>query len=342
MPLHKHSTAIQTRERYIGRPQLGEDDFGPHAEYKIDPNLVSKKRPGSPNLESASRNRAPPLHLLGSKFIETSAKGRLSVLERRSAVTLDDRSAGRVLLDNRMSTGIPDTQDSRLVDYSKAPSRQPTIAFKNLHAVSTQKHTNKESASLYMKYTISQDTTTEKSSYTTDILLAIQGHCRLRPAKSDNNSDDPKSTQRCLPPQQELQARMKDPAREQRFRALLAKEDKSTPQGPPVQIAPKARAQLQQLIRKNLTRIDRIEPALRILLAGYEGGEGIEELARSVIKAGILLFRQFNQSDGTLQEQLTISEADFKQNVRHIISFIVRVTSSMQNHLNQESGAAQA
>jgi len=115
MPLQKPSTAIKTRERHIGLPQLGQDDFRPQSEYEIDSNSVSKKRPGSPNLESASRNRALPLHLLGSKFIKTSAKSHLGVLERRSAVTLDHRSAGRVLLDSRISRNFrSDTHKQRI------------------------------------------------------------------------------------------------------------------------------------------------------------------------------------------------------------------------------------
>jgi len=76
---------------------------------------------------------------------------------------------------------------------------QPTIALKNLPTVSTQKHTNQESALLYMRYTISQDTTTEASSRKTDMFLAIQGRCKLLLTKSNDKTEiqRPASPYRC-------------------------------------------------------------------------------------------------------------------------------------------------
>ena len=62
MPPYEPFTAIQTRERHPGL------------------NSVSKKRPRSPSLESTSRNRSPPLHLLGSKSVRTPVKSRSNVL----------------------------------------------------------------------------------------------------------------------------------------------------------------------------------------------------------------------------------------------------------------------
>jgi len=76
---------------------------------------------------------------------------------------------------------------------------QPTIALKNLPTVSTQKHTNQESALLYMRYTISQDTTTEASSRKTNMFLAIQGRCKLLLTKSNDKTETqrPASPYRC-------------------------------------------------------------------------------------------------------------------------------------------------
>jgi hypothetical protein len=157
-----------------------------------------------------------------------------------------------------------------------------------------------------------------------------QQHVREQLLKAQSASQK-QPTQRSLPPQEELQARMKDPAREQRYRALIAEEEKNTPRGQTVQTSPEVRAQLQALIKEKLQHIRKVDQALRIFLAGYEGGDGIEELARSVIKARVLLHRQINPADGTLQENLTLTEADFQKFVRHILGFVVKVMNSMQN-----------
>jgi hypothetical protein len=156
-----------------------------------------------------------------------------------------------------------------------------------------------------------------------------QQHMREQLLKAQSASQK-QPTQRSLPPQEELQARMKDPVREQRYRTLLSEEERNTPRGPPVQTSPEVRAQLQFLIKEKLPHIRKVDQALRIFLAGYEGGEGIEDLARSVIKARVLLHRQINLAEGSLQENLTLNEGDFQKYVRHILGFVMKVMTSMQ------------
>ena len=58
---------------------------------------------------------------------------------------------------------------------------QPTIVPKNLHTMPTQKHVNEISALSYMRYTISRDATTEKSSCK---LIAVQERPKIRPTKA--------------------------------------------------------------------------------------------------------------------------------------------------------------
>jgi hypothetical protein len=156
-----------------------------------------------------------------------------------------------------------------------------------------------------------------------------QQHMREQLLKAQSASQK-QPAPRSLPPQEELQARMKDPVREQRYRTLVSEEEKNTPRGQPVQTSPEVRAQLQILIKEKLPHIRKVDQALRIFLAGYEGGEGIEDFARSVIKARVLLHRQINPAEGTLQENLTLNEGDFQKYVRHILGFVMKVMNSMQ------------
>jgi hypothetical protein len=136
--------------------------------------------------------------------------------------------------------------------------------------------------------------------------------------------------QRPLPPQEELRALLKDPAREQRYHNLIAEVKKSTPQRQSVQISPEVRAQLQALVKEKLEHMLRVDEVVRIYHAGYEGDDGVEGVTRSMIKARMLLRRQINPADGTLQENLTLTEADFQFFVRLISSFVVMIANDIQ------------
>jgi len=58
-------------------------DGDANTESGIKPNLISLKRPGSPSLAPAPRNRGPSLHLLGSKSVGTPAESRPGGLAHR-------------------------------------------------------------------------------------------------------------------------------------------------------------------------------------------------------------------------------------------------------------------
>lgn len=158
---------------------------------------------------------------------------------------------------------------------------------------------------------------------------AQQAQMRAQLLKAQDASNN-KSQPRALPSQEELQARMRDPAREKKFRLMLNEEPEKTNRTQPVQVPPEIRAQLQTVIRQNFERIKKVEQALRIFLAGYEGSDS-EGVARTVIKARNLLLKQLNPQDGTLHADLTMTADEFRQNIRHILSFVGKVMSKMQN-----------
>ena len=86
------------------------------------------------------------------------------------------------------------------VDHASSPEQLPlgdpeqpeqshaTIPLRNILSRPSQEHTNKESSSLYMSYTISQDHTTDTASRQTAMLVAIQDRCKLYPVKSEAES----------------------------------------------------------------------------------------------------------------------------------------------------------
>ncbi|KAF2175668.1 hypothetical protein K469DRAFT_609955 [Zopfia rhizophila CBS 207.26] len=149
-----------------------------------------------------------------------------------------------------------------------------------------------------------------------------------------------KQQQRPHPSFDEVMARAKDPNREAKFRAMLTEEDRKATRGPTIPISPEARAGLQQLVREKLPTLRKVEIALRIFNASYDEGK-TEELARSVMRARAQLLRQMNPSDGTLLDQLSLSEEDFKGQLRHIIQFVGKVMSRFQNQQGQNLSGQQ-
>lgn len=133
------------------------------------------------------------------------------------------------------------------------------------------------------------------------------------------------------PSNEELQARMKDPEREKKYKLMISQENQKLPQGQPVQISPEVRSQLQALIREKLPIIRKVESALRLFLASYEGGDS-ENVARTIIRARIALLRQLNPADGSLQPQITMTEEEFRANVRNILNFVGRMMARMQSN----------
>ncbi|KAF2686101.1 hypothetical protein K458DRAFT_416439 [Lentithecium fluviatile CBS 122367] len=143
-----------------------------------------------------------------------------------------------------------------------------------------------------------------------------------------------------LPSQEELAAKMRDPALEQRYKAMINEENRKLPHGQVVQVAPEVRAQLQQQISKHLQNIKKVEQALRLFLVQYEGAEP-ESVVRTVIRARILLLRQMNPADGTLKPELTLSEIDFKKCVGQVLSFVQKVMTRIQAQNNTAAQNAQ-
>jgi hypothetical protein len=137
-----------------------------------------------------------------------------------------------------------------------------------------------------------------------------------------------------LPSQEELAAKLKEPERERKFKMLIQQEESKLPKAQVQPISPDVRATLQQTIKEKLPHIKKVEQALRIFLISYESAES-ESLARTVIKARILLLRQLNPGDGTLHPELTLTESEFHMNIRHILSFVGKVMSRMASQQAQ-------
>jgi hypothetical protein len=138
--------------------------------------------------------------------------------------------------------------------------------------------------------------------------------------------------------QEELMAKIKDPALDRRYKAMINEENQKLPQGQLVQIAPERKAQLQQYITRNWQNIKKLEQALRIYLVTSEGQESQEPFVRTVIRARLLLLRQMNPQDGALKPELTLSERDFQKNIDHILDFVRKVSISVRG---QSGNAAQ-
>ncbi|KAF2450060.1 hypothetical protein P171DRAFT_351593 [Karstenula rhodostoma CBS 690.94] len=137
-----------------------------------------------------------------------------------------------------------------------------------------------------------------------------------------------------LPSQEELAAKLKEPERERKFKMMIQQEESKLAKAHVQSISPDVRATLQQTIKEKLPHIKKVEQALRIFLISYESPES-ENLARTVIKARILLLRQLNPGDGTLHPELTLTEAEFHMNIRHILSFVGKVMSRMASQQAQ-------
>ncbi|KAJ4361006.1 uncharacterized protein N0V89_001575 [Didymosphaeria variabile] len=131
-----------------------------------------------------------------------------------------------------------------------------------------------------------------------------------------------------LPSQEELSAKLKEPEREKKFKMMIQQEESRLPKAHVQHISPDVRATLQQTIKEKLPHIKKVEQALRIFLISYESPES-ENLARTVIRARILLLRQLNPADGTLHPELTLTETEFGMNIRHILQFVGKVMSRM-------------
>ncbi|KAK7183250.1 hypothetical protein DPSP01_011806 [Paraphaeosphaeria sporulosa] len=137
-----------------------------------------------------------------------------------------------------------------------------------------------------------------------------------------------------LPSQEELAAKLREPDRERKFKMMIQQEESKLPKAQVQPISPDVRATLQQTIKEKLPHIKKVEQALRIFLISYESPES-ENLARTVIKARILLLRQLNPGDGTLHPELTLTESEFHMNIRHILSFVGKVMSRMASQQAQ-------
>ncbi|PSN67673.1 hypothetical protein BS50DRAFT_347014 [Corynespora cassiicola Philippines] len=157
-----------------------------------------------------------------------------------------------------------------------------------------------------------------------------QAQMRAQLLKAQDASNN-KPQQRPIPSPEEIQARMADPARKTKFRLMVNEEDQKTPRGQPVQMSPEARAQVQALLKDKFPHFKKVEQALRIFLVTFEGVES-ENMARTVMKARLQIMRQINMQDGSLLPEVTLSEAEIKENIRRIFSFVGKVMSTVQNH----------
>lgn len=143
-----------------------------------------------------------------------------------------------------------------------------------------------------------------------------------------------------LPSQEEIAAKLKDPEREKKYNMIVQQEQSKLPKAEVQNLSAEARARLQQNIKEKLPHIKKVEQALRIFLISYESPES-EKVARTVIRSRILLVRQLNPSDGTLHPQLTMTETEFEQHIRHILAFVAKVMSRMASQQAQSKPGQQ-
>jgi len=132
---------------------------------------------------------------------------------------------------------------------------------------------------------------------------------------------------------EEIRARMVDPARVKAFNQIIDEVEKSIPPRQFVQLPPQLRAPLQHSLKEQLDKMQKIEQALRVFHASYSGPE-TEGIIRQVAHARALVFQQINKQDGTLHDQVTLTTEEFKTHMRAMISFWAKVTSRMSSGQN--------
>jgi len=133
--------------------------------------------------------------------------------------------------------------------------------------------------------------------------------------------------------QEEIRAKLSDVELTQKYRLILSQEESKLPKTQPVHISPEARARLSGFIKDKLPLLRKIEQALRIHLIMNEGIEN-DNTARTAIRARILLLRQLNPQDGTLHQELTMSEDEIKTNIIRILQFVTGIMTRFQKSDN--------
>jgi hypothetical protein len=135
---------------------------------------------------------------------------------------------------------------------------------------------------------------------------------------------------------EELRQRMADPARMRQFKQLMDEVEKSVPARQPVQLPPQMRVPLQRSLKEQLHRLKQVDQALRIFHASYDSSEP-EQVLRQIMTSRVLLYQQFDQADGTLHPQVTLTIDEFKNHIGAMIRFVAKIMEKVK----QQSAASQ-
>ena len=135
---------------------------------------------------------------------------------------------------------------------------------------------------------------------------------------------------------EELRQRMADPTRTRQFKQLMDEVEKSIPARQPVQLPPQMRVPLQRSLKEQLHRLKQVDQALRIFHASYDSSEP-EQVLRQIMASRVLLYQQFDQADGTLHPQVTLTIEEFKNHMGATLKFVAKIMEKVK----QQSAASQ-
>ena len=170
-------------------------------------------------------------------------------------------------------------------------------------------------------------------------LQQAQVKAQLLKAQDASNSANAKGPQqqRPVPSADEINARMNDPARDNRLKAIMAEVERTLPPGQPTQIPPPIRASLQGSLQKQLPILKRVDWALRCFYASFDVESGSESVIRQIMTARCLLFREMNSENGMLNDQITLPTDGFKTHVRTVLNFVSKINTRMLQSTQSQS-----
>ncbi|CAN9410400.1 unnamed protein product [Alternaria alternata] len=93
---------------------------------------------------------------------------------------------------------------------------------------------------------------------------------------------------------------------------------------------------LQRSLKEQLHRLKQVDQALRIFHASYDSSEP-EQVLRQIMASRVLLYQQFDQADGTLHPQVTLTIEEFKNHMGATLKFVAKIMEKVK----QQSAASQ-
>jgi hypothetical protein len=159
---------------------------------------------------------------------------------------------------------------------------------------------------------------------------------KAQDASNAANNKMQQQQQRAMPTQDELKNRLADPNRARALKQMIDEVENSLPPRQIVQLSSQLRGQLQHTLKGYLGELKKVESALRVFHASYDGADS-ENFVRQMAKARALVFSQIDEKDGTLHDRINLTPDEFKQHMRSMLGFVKRFTSKGSEQANQPS-----